>query len=141
MSSDSPAFVNTNVLVYAFDEGDPARQETAGRLLSELMDSNQLRLSTQVFQELFVTMTRKARQPWSVDEAVEILDDLANWPVISPDYPTIRDAALLSCDATISFWDSLVVIAAARSGAEILYTKDLNHGQMIGGVRVIDPFR
>jgi predicted nucleic acid-binding protein len=105
------------------------------------LGSDRLRLSVQVLQELFVTMTRKAARPWSVDQAVEVLDDLAAWPVLSPDYPAIRDAALLCRDATISFWDALVVTAAARSGAEVLYTEDLNHGQVIAGVRVVDPFR
>jgi predicted nucleic acid-binding protein len=141
MHADGPVFVDTNVLVYAFDEGETVRREKAGRLLEELMGADRLRLSAQVLQELFVTMTRKAARPWTVADAVGVLDDLAAWPVLSPDYPAIRDAALLSRDATISFWDALVVIAAARSGAEVLYTEDLNHGQTIAGVRVVDPFR
>jgi predicted nucleic acid-binding protein len=56
------------------------------------------------------------------------------------DYAAIRAAVRLSDQATLSFWDALVVVAAARSGAAVLYTEDLNDGQEILGVRVSNPF-
>jgi predicted nucleic acid-binding protein len=56
------------------------------------------------------------------------------------DYPSIRAAVGLAAQARISFWDALVVVAAARAGAAILYTEDLNHGQEILGVRIVNPF-
>ena len=60
MSGETPAFVDTNILVYAFNSTDPTRQRSAALLLSRLMDEDRLRLSTQVLQEFYVTMTRKA---------------------------------------------------------------------------------
>ena len=61
MRGEAPAFVDTNVLVCAFDSTDPARHGPAADLLSRLMDEDRLRLSVQVLQEFYVTMTRKAR--------------------------------------------------------------------------------
>jgi len=141
MNDEAPAFADANILVYAFDSSDPTRHRSAADLLSRLMDSDRLRLSTQVLQEFYVTMTRKVQPPWSPDRALSKLDDFAAWPVITTDFPMIREAVLLSRDAVISFWDALVVVAAARSGAGILYTEDLNDGQILRGVRVANPFR
>ena len=140
MRDEAPAFIDTNVLVYAFDSTDPARHAAAAELLSRLMDEDRLRLSVQVLQELYVTMTRKARPPWTPDRALAALDDLAAWPVVPNDVPLLREAVLLSRDAALSFRDALIVTAAARSGAATLYTEDLNDGQVLRGVRVVNPF-
>ncbi len=133
-------FVDTNVLVYAFEKGRSAKKLVAQRLMSELMDEDRLRVSTQVLQELFVTLTRKAAQPCSSDEALAVLEDLSAWPLTVVDYAAIRAAAGLAERAKLSFWDALVVVAAARSGAAVLYTEDLSDGQEILGVRVSNPF-
>lgn len=140
MNDEAPAFVDTNILVYAFDSADTTRHNIAAQLFSRLMDEDRLRLSTQVLQEFYVTRTRKARPPWSPDRALMKLEDFASWPVVAIDLPLIREAVLLSRDAVLSFWDALIVIAAARSGAGALYTEDLNDGQVIRGVRIINPF-
>jgi predicted nucleic acid-binding protein len=61
--------------------------------------------------------------------------------VVLLDYPAIREAAKLSADRQLSFWDSLILVAARRSGARRIYTEDLQDGQTILGVRVVNPFR
>ena len=73
------SFVDTNVLVYAFEKGVSPKKQTAQRLVSELMDEDRLRVSTQVLQELFVTLTRKAARPCTSEEALAVLEDLAAW--------------------------------------------------------------
>jgi predicted nucleic acid-binding protein len=105
--------------------------------MNELMEEDRLRVSTQVLQELFVTLTRKVSQRCSTREALEAL---AAWPLIVVDYPAIRAAAKLADQAKLSFWDALIVVAAARAGASVLYTEELNHGQEILGVRIANPF-
>lgn len=135
------AFVDTNVLVYALENHPSPLKPLAKALISQLADQQRLRISTQILQELFATLTRKVRQPCSPDQALEFLDQLAAGPLFIVDYPAIREAALLARDAQLSFWDALIVVAAARSGASHLYTEDLNHGQKILGVEVINPFR
>ena len=141
MNDDAaPSFVDTNVLVYAFDKSNSTKQRVAQRLMHELMEEDQLRVSTQVLQELFVTLTRKVSRCCSSDEALAILEDLSAWPLMTVDYAAIRAAVELAGQAKISFWDALVVVAAARSRAAVLYTEDLNHGQEILGVRICNPF-
>jgi predicted nucleic acid-binding protein len=135
------AFVDTNILVYAFERSRSERGEIARRLVGELIEQDRIRLSTQVLQELYVTLTRKAREPSSAEEAITCLDSLTAWPVFVVDYPAVRDAVLLSRDAVIHFWDALLVVAANRAGAKRLYTEDLNHGQRILGVEIANPFR
>ncbi len=134
------AFVDTNVLVYAFEKGSSAKKTTAERLLSRLMQAGDLRLSTQVLQELFVRLTHVVRGTCSMEEALRRLEDLTRWPIFVVDYPAIRHACLVAHDSALSFWDALIVVAAARSGASHLYTEDLNHGQKILGVEVANPF-
>jgi len=141
MNVDRPlTFVDTNVLVYAFDKGHSPKNRTAKQLMKTLMDEDRLRVSTQVLQELFVTLTRKVKQRCSSKEALLVLQDLAVWPVEVVDYSAIRSAIGLADDARISFWDALIVVAAARAGAQILCTEDLNDGQEIFGVRISNPF-
>jgi predicted nucleic acid-binding protein len=134
------SFVDTNVLVYAFDKSSSPKKLVAQRLMTELMDEDRLRLSTQVLQELFVTLTRKVTQHCSSQEALAVLDDLTAWPVTAVDYPAIRAAVGLADQVKISFWDALIVVTAARTGAAVLYTEDLNDGQEILGVRISNPF-
>jgi predicted nucleic acid-binding protein len=133
-------FVDTNVLVYAFDKSGSPKQRGAQGLMNELMEQDRLRVSTQVLQELYVTLTRKAMRPCSSEEALAVVEDLAAWPLMVVDYAAIRAAVGLADQAQLSFWDALVVVAAARAGAAVLYTEDLNDGQEILGVRIRNPF-
>jgi predicted nucleic acid-binding protein len=134
------SFVDTNVLLYGFEKNDSPKKRIAKQLLNELIENDLLRVSTQVLQELFVTLTRKVRQRCSSREALAILDDLTAWPVVAINYADIRAAVGLADEAKLSFWDALVVVAAARTGATILYTEDLNDGQSILGIRISNPF-
>jgi predicted nucleic acid-binding protein len=134
------SFVDTNVLVYAFDKTSSPKKLVAQRLMKELMKEDRLRVSTQVLQELFVTITRKVIPRCSSEEALAVLDDLTAWPLMVVDYSAIRAATGLADQAKLSFWDALIVVAAARTGAAVLYTEDLNDGQEILGVRISNPF-
>jgi predicted nucleic acid-binding protein len=137
----STAFVDTSVLVCAFAEDQPDRHDVARRLVTQLTEAGTLRLSTQVLQEFIATVTGKARKPLSRDEAIRRMDCLSEWLTVATDYLSIREAVQLSTEAIISFWDALIVVAAARSGASVLYTDDLNHGQKLLGVTVVNPFK
>lgn len=138
--NDRTAFVDTNIVVYAVDRAQPEKSRVARELLKGLTAVKQLRLSTQVLQEAFVTLTRKVKKPASAEDALAYLDGLAVHGVFSPDYAAIREAALLHRDRSISFLDALIVVAAARSGAAVLYSEDLQHGQRLFGVEILNPF-
>jgi predicted nucleic acid-binding protein len=133
-------FVDASVLVYAFDRSGSPKKRAAQRLMNELMEKDLLRVSTQVLQELFVTLTRKVSRPCSIKEALAVLEDLTAWPLMVVDYAAIRAAAGLADQAKLSYWDALIVVSAARTGATVLYTEDLNDGQEILGVRIGNPF-
>jgi len=92
-------------------------------------------------QELYVTLTRKGRRPVTASEALANLDEIAKFPVVVTDYDLIRAAIELSSAHKLSFWDSLVIVAASRSGARRLYTEDLQHGRTILGIQIVNPFR
>jgi predicted nucleic acid-binding protein len=141
MSADTGfGFVDTNVLVYALERAESPKKRIAERLLAGLMEEDRFRSSTQVLQELFVTLTRKVAQPCSIDQAAAILDDLTVWPLFVVDYAAIRSAIALSAQVRISFWDALIVVSADRCGASVLYSEDLNAGQEILRVRIVNPF-
>jgi predicted nucleic acid-binding protein len=143
MSADAlPAsFVDTNVLVYALAADDAKRCPVAQALLRNLMAAQVLHTSTQILQELFVTLTSKVRTPMKPEQALRYLDHIAAWPVAVLDYEAVRAAAQLSSGKSLSFWDALVIVAAARSGSKRLYSEDLQDGQTILGVEVVNPFR
>jgi predicted nucleic acid-binding protein len=140
MDIQYPAFVDTNILVYAFDRTDPDRRSIAGDLIHTLIETNRMRISTQVLQEFLVTVTRKIETPLDVEEAISLMDDLAVAPVYIIEPHSIREAARLSSKAELSYWDAMIVVAAAHSNATRLYTEDLNHGQKILDVEVVNPF-
>jgi predicted nucleic acid-binding protein len=134
------SFVDTNVLVYALAADDTKRSPVAQTLVRELMAAKAFQTSTQVLQELYVTLTRKIRTPITPEQALRYLDQIAVWPVAVLDYAAMRDAVELSTSAVLSFWDALILVAAARSGAKRLYTEDLQDGQIILGIEIVNPF-
>ena len=135
------SFVDTNVLIYSIAGGNDPRAVTARHLVDRLIDEGQFRTSTQVLQELYVNLTRKAKPPLTGASAIRSIESLSDWPVVTPRFEDIRDAMLLSESARISYWDALIVITARMAGCSTLYTEDLNHGQTIHGVLIVNPFR
>lgn len=136
-----PSFVDTNILVYAIENtGDP-REDQARALLLRLFNTGAFRTSTQVLQGLYVTETRRGRPILNPAEVLQYIDSYAAWPVVAPGFDDIRDAMRLSDSTQISYWDALIVIAARLAGCTTLYTEDLNHGQLIHGVRILNPFK
>src|SRR5260221_11706349 len=99
------SFVDTNVLVYAFDKSSSPKKLVAQRLMNQLMAEDRLRVSTQVLQELFVTLTRKVTQRCSSEEALAGLDDLTAWPLMVVDYPASRAAVGFAGQATLYCFD------------------------------------
>jgi predicted nucleic acid-binding protein len=133
-------FVDANILVYAFDASARTKQTSAGQLLERLWDAGTGCLSVQVLQEFFVTTTRKVAQPLPVDEAAERIREFATWRVFTPTANDILAAIALQKQAQLNFWDAMVVHAAAELGCDVLWTEDMNDGQLLRGVRILNPF-
>jgi predicted nucleic acid-binding protein len=135
-----PSFVDTNVLIYAEDRDAKDKHLVARDLILELWDSRKGVLSVQVLQEFYVNVTRKLKKPLSAGKAREIVEEYLTWTVIDNTGRMLLDAMELQRKAQLSFWDSLVVQAAIDAGCDRLYTEDLNAGQRIGSVTIVNPF-
>lgn len=133
-------FVDTNVLVYAHDRGAGPKHSDARELVEGLWRDRAGALSTQVIQEFYVNVRRKARNPVSGPEARRLVEDYLRWAIVVNDGNSVLEAIDLETRFRLSFWDALIVQAARASGASILYSEDLSDRQDYGGVRVINPF-
>lgn len=131
-------FVDTNLLVYAHDSSAGVKHDRARGLVERLWHDRTGVLSTQVLQELYVSL-RKARQPLPASDARQIVADYLRWEIVVNTGESVLEAAALEERYRLSFWDALIVQAAAVSGAEVLYSEDLSHGQVYGAVRVLNP--
>jgi predicted nucleic acid-binding protein len=98
-------------------------------------------LSTQILSEFYVNAQRKSERPLLPSEAAEWVRELDVRPCVHFDPPLVFSAIELSQRYRIHFWDAAIIAAAERLESPILYTEDLNHGQVYGSVRVINPFR
>ncbi|GAB6886537.1 PIN domain-containing protein [Desulfothermus okinawensis JCM 13304] len=141
MKSGYRAFFDTNILVYLHDEGSPEKRSIAKELVSMWFPTGKMVVSTQVYQELYVVLTKKLRPPLSSHIALEELKKLnlgVRTVVIIP--PLIFEAITIQKENKISFWDALIVSAAIYGRCKVIFTEDLNHGQIIKGVKIENPF-
>jgi predicted nucleic acid-binding protein len=136
----SAEFVDTNVLVYAYDPTTPDKHEQARTLVTRLWESGDGVLSIQVLQEFFWTITRKVPRPISPSQAVDLIEEFATWNVFEPAAEDVIQAARLSVRRRISFWDAMIVQSAIASGAELLWTEDLTAGTKFDDLTVRSPF-
>jgi predicted nucleic acid-binding protein len=133
-------FVDTNVLVYAVDDTEPKKRDIARQTLGSNR-YGEFVLSAQILSEFYVTVTRKLTEPMSEAKAAEVVDWLSLRSRVLIDNGLVKSAVQISRSSQISYWDGLVVAAAARAGCERLLTEDLKDGQVIGSVCIENPFR
>ena len=133
-------FVDTNVLVYARDGSEPAKQAPAHAWVEHLWRSGAGRLSAQVLAEYYVTTTRKLRPGLAPNEARADIDDLRAWRPVAIDGNLLDAAWSLEDRYSLSFWDALIVAAAREADCGYLLTEDLQDGARYDGVVVVDPF-
>jgi predicted nucleic acid-binding protein len=134
-------FLDTNILVYAFDVSAGRKHEVAKRIVIDLWDTKDGILSTQVLQEFFVSVTKKIPKPINARLAREIVSDLLKWDIIINDKNSLLEAIDIHIRYNYSFWDSLLIQAAIRSGAALLLTEDLTDSQKIKGISIKNPFK
>ena len=134
-------FADTNVLVYAFDNSEPAKQLIAQQILEEQGGDGSLVLSAQVLQEFFVTVTRKLAKPLSVDDAYALIQQFSVYPMVSATPELILRAISRNRDDSFSFWDSLIVEAALQANCRILFSEDMQDGRQIGQLVIRNPFK
>lgn len=133
-------FVDTNVLVYAYDRGAGSKHERALALIEALWETGDGTLSTQVLQEFYVNVRRKAQRPVSIENAGALIADYLAWNPVVNDGEAVLKAIDLERRHKLSFWDALIVVAAQTGGATVIYSDDFTHGQEFGPVRIQNPF-
>lgn len=138
-STNDVVFVDTNILIYAHDRDAGLRWQRATQALDLLWTTRTGRMSVQVLQEFFAVATRKLKAAVEVATAREVIRTYSPWVTVPTDVDTVLRASEIAEVAQISFWDGMIVAAAERCGAATLYTEDLNDGQIIAGIRVVNP--
>ena len=131
-------FVDTNVLIYLFDNDSPGKQARAQALFDK--EKDRIVLSTQVLGEFYVNVARKLEQPLPQDAAARAVEDFSRFDVQSVSAELVLAAVRRSRSSLLSYWDSLIVETARNVEAKILFTEDLQHGQEIDGLRIVNPF-
>ena len=132
-------FLDTNILLYAYDLDAPDKRTAARTLVEQGWSSiGDMAISVQVLQEMHVNL---ARRGVSQAEATQIVRDFFAWPVVENTRDLLDAAMNEQTRWQLSLWDALILAAARASGATDLISEDFNHGQNYGGIRVINPFR
>ena len=136
----SVEFCDTNVVVYAYDTSAGSKHDQARQLLERLWLDGVGAVSVQVLQELFVTLTRKIPQPLSTPNARAIIADLTTWHVVTPTPSDVLAAIDGTVSWKLSFWNAMILVAARRCGAVVVWSEDLNSGQMFDTMTLRSPF-
>jgi predicted nucleic acid-binding protein len=134
----APVFVDTNVLIYAVDSGEPTKQRLADNWLNELWKSKMGRLSFQVLQEFYVKASRKG--PSAVDDIRSEIRDLMVWDPVPVTARLLEQGWKIQDRYQLSFWDSLIIAAAQSASCRFLLTEDLQPDQDFDGLLVVNPF-
>jgi predicted nucleic acid-binding protein len=133
-------FLDTNVLVYAYDSSAGQKHNQAVQLIQSCWENENGCISIQVLQEFFVTVTRKITKPLDYQTAQQIVNDLTHWRLHAPIANDLLQAMDLQQIYQLAFWDALVVQSAVSIGCKQLLSEDLDHGQVYGNVLVINHF-
>jgi len=133
-------FVDSNVLVYSRDASEAAKMGRAREWLERLWEDRTGRISVQVLSEYFVTVTSKLSPGLNEGEAWSDVEALMAWRPVAIDPLLLRSTKYLEKRFGFSWWDSMIVAAAKAAGCTHLLTEDLQDGQLLQGLTVVNPF-
>jgi predicted nucleic acid-binding protein len=133
-------FVDSNVLVYHRDASESEKQPQAEAWLRALWKTRSGRISYQVLHEYYVSVTTKLEPGLSREDAQDDVRSLMAWKPLALDASTLDGAFTVEKRFGFSFWDSLIVSAAQRARCDYLLSEDLQPGQDLDGVVVVNPF-
>jgi predicted nucleic acid-binding protein len=134
-------FLDTNIVVYCFDNTDTRKQETAKELLTYAVTSRMGVVSSQVLQEFCNVASNSKRLNLEITRTMDYVN-----LILQPLHKIVTTPTLLGNALTIrkerqySFYDSLILAAALEAGCTTLYSEDMQHGQTIASIRIVNPF-
>ncbi len=133
-----PVFVDSNVLVYVFDNAEPDKQRAAQGWRTALWKTHLGRVSFQVFSEFYVNVLRIRKN--AAEEARDEIRDLLAWRPVQIDAALLETGWAIQDRYRLSYWDALIVAAAKAASCRYLLSEDLQEGQEFDGVKVVNPF-
>jgi predicted nucleic acid-binding protein len=133
----SGAFLDTNVVVYAFDEADPAKRQRAIEILEQ---GERLVVSTQVLLETWWVLTRRLAHPLEEARASEVIDSLSRLPVVPTDIELVKRGIATARRFDLAIWDAMIVEAARSFRCCTILSEDLQSEQDFEGVLIENPF-
>lgn len=140
MAADT--IINTNVLVYIYDNASPQKQRSALEIVDELITSRRAALPAQVLAEFFVAVTNKIADPLSPGEALKRIDNYTRCSSILPlTAAVVREAARGFVEYSLSYWDAQIWATARLNQIPLIITEDTPGQDYIEGVRYLNPFK
>ncbi len=139
ITEEGKVFFDSNILIYFVDERDERKQSIAKEIIADAVQNQNGMISTQSLQEFYNVVTKKMNCPKEkAKELVTMFCEL--FPVTQITIPLILSAIDISIKNEFSFWDSLILSTANDTGCILIYSEDLNSGQIISGTKVLNPF-
>lgn len=133
-------FLDTNIFVYSFDETAPEKQKIAQQLIQDALNNNGV-ISSQVIQEFLNVAIRKFSSPMSLEDcSIYLHSVLMPLCKIFSNIELYENTLSLMKTYNYTLYDSLIISAAIEAKCIILYSEDLQHNQMIGNLKIINPF-
>jgi len=134
-------FLDTNIFVYSFDQTAPAKAQKATALIRKAIATQKGIISFQVVQEFFNVALRRFTQPMRPADAEQYLITVFR-PLLAihSSQALYSEAFRLQSQASLSWYDSIIVSAAIQAQCDVLYSEDLQHGQRFGSLRITNPF-
>ena len=132
--------VDTNILLYAYDPGEPVKQSQAAAVLDRLATLRLGVLTPQVLAEFFVNATRKIEPPLTVKQAYDRIQNyLLSWEVLDLTGPIVLEAVRGVRAHKMAYWDAQIWAIARLHQIPLIFTDDFNVGSVIEGVRFVNP--
>ena len=136
-------FIDSNILVYSYDDSQPYKKALAQEIMSSLARNENGAMSVQVLGEFFRIVTRRIANPLSIEQAEAAVVTLGSLPaleVLNIDLAMVRRAIATHNRYGVNYWDSLIIAAAERAGCSAILSEDFNTGQLYHSILAVNPF-
>ena len=137
----SPAYLlDSNIIVYAFDARDVLKRRRAIEVVNRLAKLNVAAVSPQILGETYVSLTHRSRVAMGLEEAERAIWRLVSlFEVFDLSIESVREAIRISRLVRLQYWDALLISTARLNGLSFLLSEDMQDGQLIEGVRIVNP--
>lgn len=134
-------FIDTNIVVYSFDPKDQRKRDIARELIQNALKEQVGCISSQVIQEFLNVSTRKFNPPLSRPDSLKYLNAvLAPLCEVFTSLDLLRRTIEVSERWQYSLYDSMIITAALQANCAVLYSEDLQHGQQVESLTIVNPF-